>query len=67
MFDFIHLMPLWTAKAGAVILFLIVFISAWMLPKNFILQGAPDKKKWRDLRVWATTLILLQFIIYSIF
>ncbi len=65
--DFVHSLPLWTAKIGAVVLFLIVLVATWFIPKSFIFQGAPDKKPWRDLRIWATVLILIQFVIYAIF
>ena len=64
MFDFIHTWPLWYAKIGAAVLFLIILIAAWMIPRDFIFQGAPDEKPWRDLRIWATLLIVLQGIIY---
>ena len=67
MFDFIHTLPLWSANVGAVILFAIVLVSAWLLPLDFILQGAPDRKRWRDLRIWATVLIALQLLIYAVF
>lgn len=67
MFDFIHDMPLWSAKIGAALLFLAVLVFAWSLPISFILQGSPDRKRWRDLRIWATILILSQFIIYAFF
>jgi cytosine/uracil/thiamine/allantoin permease len=67
MFDFIHQLPLWSAKVGAVLLFLIVLTVTWLIPKSFIYSGAPDMKRWRDLRVWATLLILLQFLIYAVF
>ncbi len=65
--EFIHTLPLWTAKIGAVILFLIVLVATWFIPRSFIFQGAPDNRPWRDLRIWATILIIIQFIIYAIF
>ena len=67
MFDFIHDLPLRAANAGEVILFIIVLIVTWIIPKSFIFSGAPDTRRWRDLRIWATVLIMVQFVIYYIF
>jgi len=67
MFDFIHLWPLWYAKIGAAILFLIVLVVTWLIPFEFIMKGAPDRSGWRDLRIWATLLIAVQGVIYIFF
>jgi len=67
MFDCIHQLPLWSAKAGATVVFLIVLIITWSLPKRFILEGVSEPKRWMDLRIWATLLILMQLAIYAVF
>jgi hypothetical protein len=67
MFEWIHDLPLWSAKVGAVVLFLLILSATWVIPRKDIYSGAPDRARWRDLRIWATLLILAQFVLYSIF
>ncbi len=59
--------PLFWGKVVAAIFFLSVIIWAWFRPKHYILAGAPDKKIWRDLRIWATILLIIQITLYFIF
>ncbi len=67
MSDWIHALPLWTAKVGAILLFAGVLAMVWSLPKDFVYFGAPDRGRWRDLRVWATVLLAVQCGIYYVF
>ena len=65
------LQDLWTtlpdsfAKPSAGILFLFVLILIWSLPLNKIYEEKPIF--WKDLRIWSTLLIGIQFFIYAIF
>ena len=45
--------------------FLALFV--WLIPRRLILSEAPDASRWRDIRVWATALIVLQIGLYAIF
>lgn len=65
--QWLNSIPLVYAKVAAMSLFLMIVVISWMLPGEFIFSGAPDRKKWRDLRVWGTVIVLLQFIIYALF
>lgn len=67
MFEWIHSMPVWSAKIGAVMIFGGVILFTWTLPKQFIYLGAPNGALWRDLRLWATVLVAFQIVIYFIF
>ncbi|MDH7552890.1 MAG: hypothetical protein QHH74_04470 [Spirochaetota bacterium] len=67
MTEILYSLPLWYAKVTAMLIFLGMLIVAWLLPYNFVVQGAPDKKRWRDLRLWATLLTIVQLFIYYIF
>lgn len=60
-------LPLWWAKAISALLFLAIIVLVWSMPKRFVLQGAPDSRGWRDLRIWATVLILVQCVLYALF
>ncbi len=65
--EFLQGLPLWSAKIGSLIIFGIVLVVVWRVPRSFIFNGAPDTSRWRDLRVWATLLIALQLLIYTVF
>ena len=47
--------------------FLLLAGLIWLIPKKLIFSEAKDHSKWRDIRVWATELIIIQLGIYSIF
>jgi len=49
--------------AGFVFLGLLV----WAIPKPLIYIDASDQAKWRDIRVWATVLIVFQVTLYMMF
>jgi hypothetical protein len=67
MYQWLKDLPLYWGKVAAVIGFAGMIIWAWLRPKSFILQQSPDKRWWRDLRIWATVLLLIQIIIYLSF
>ncbi len=67
MIDWIHTLPVWCAKAGAVLIFGGVIFFTWTLPRDFLYLGSPDTARWRDLRIWATVLLAFQIFIYMVF
>jgi hypothetical protein len=67
MTEWVHQLPAWYAKVCTAVLFVSIISFVWTLPKKFVYQGAPDGKRWRDLRIWATILILIQSVIYAFF
>ncbi|MCK4304619.1 MAG: hypothetical protein KAY24_10320 [Candidatus Eisenbacteria sp.] len=56
--------PLFWAKILGTIFFVSVIIWALMRPKEYIFRGAPDRKRWRDLRIWAAVILVVQIILY---
>ncbi len=60
-------LPLWTGTACAVGLFVLVGLWAFTLKRSYIYLGAPDQKRWRDLRIWTTLVLLPYIIIYLVF
>lgn len=52
---------------ASIALLLVTLVWSWYRSREFIFQGAMDKKSWRDLRVWATVLMLVMIIVYFIF
>jgi len=62
--DWLADLPLWWGKVIAVLFFLAIAVWTWRRPKSYIHKGAPDNHGWRDLRVWATVLMVIQIFIY---
>jgi hypothetical protein len=67
MFDFIASLPLYTAKIGAVILFSGILLLVWSLPRHYVYAEGEVNARWKDLRIWATLLLLIQLLLYRIF
>ena len=57
-------LPMWVAMACAIGLFVVAGIWVWCLPRAFVYRGAPDNRWWRDLRIWATVVLLPYIGIY---
>jgi hypothetical protein len=60
-------LPWWTGRACAVGLFAIVGLWALTLKRSYIYLGAPDKRLWRDLRIWTVLALLPYIIIYLLY
>ena len=54
-------LPMSVAMACAIGLFAAAAIWVWCLKREFVFRGAPDRRWWRDLRIWAT-IVLLPYI-----
>ncbi|MDP6096358.1 MAG: hypothetical protein QGG67_10300 [Gammaproteobacteria bacterium] len=61
------LFPLWWASAATVVIFLLLGLGCWLVKKEAFMSDAPDQASWRDLRWWASGLIVLQLFIYYLF
>lgn len=55
-----------TAVICTVGLFVITGIWVWTLQREYIYLGAPDRARWRDLRIWATLVLLPYIAVYLI-
>ena len=66
MFDVDAWPQVW-ASVITVVLFGGILIGTWWLRREVIFEDAPDQNSWRDLRIWATVLIFIQFCIYYVF
>ena len=56
-----------TALGCTIGLFVVAGIWVWSLPKEFIFRGAPSRKWWCDLRIWATVVLLPYIGMYLLF
>jgi len=52
------------AMACALGLYGIAIFGVWLLRKSFVLRGSPGQEWYRDLRIWATLVIIPYVVIY---
>jgi hypothetical protein len=57
-------LPMWVAMTCAIGLYVVALIWVWSLRREFVFRGSPDQEKWRDLRIWATVVILPYIAVY---
>ena len=55
------------ARFLVIMAFIVPLIFALTLRKNYIFAGAPDQKKWRNLKWWVFVLVVIQVGIYLYF
>jgi hypothetical protein len=67
MMEWLEGLPIVLGKYIVTLLFIVMIVWAWFRPPKFIFEGAPDKSRWRDLRIWATVFLGIQVILYMIF
>ena len=65
--DWLSKVPLHWGKIVTLVGFAGMILWAWFRPKTYIYQGAPDNRKWRDLRIWATFALGAQILLYALF
>jgi uncharacterized iron-regulated membrane protein len=56
--DWLGRAPMWVAMACCLGLFIVALIWVWFLKREFVFRGAPDHAWWRDLRLWATGVVI---------
>ncbi|MEZ5560259.1 MAG: hypothetical protein R3E86_17155 [Pseudomonadales bacterium] len=60
-------LPVWPAYLITVALFVGIALASLRLPRDELLQDAPDRARWRDIRWWAVLLAAVQLGIYALF
>ena len=60
-------LPVEWANYLSIIGFVCLAVVVWSIPKHRVYAGAPDQARWRDFRIWATVLIVIQLTLYSLF
>ena len=58
--------PRWGVGA-TVVLYLVLALWAASRPRRLVYRGAPDRARWRDLRLWVVPLVLAQVALYLVF
>jgi hypothetical protein len=65
--DWLGSLPMSVAMFCAIGLFVLAGIWVWTLKSDFIFRGAPDRSRWRDLRIWSMIVLLPYISIYLLF
>lgn len=60
-------LPLWPAYLFTVILFLALPAGSLLVPLEHVLEDAPDRARWRDIRWWSVALVTVQLGLYWVF
>ncbi len=66
-FHSLNALPLWWAKAGALALFGGVIALVWALPRDYVYEAGTVPVWHRDLRLWASGLLVIQLALYWVF
>ncbi len=67
MSDWITTLPVEWANNITVVLFVLIALACFAIPRSSVIADAPSKARWRDLRWWAVILITIQLGIYVLF
>ena len=60
-------LPVSWANYISIALFLALGAGVWSIPKSAVVPEEYEGESWRDLRVWATGLIVFQIVLYAYF
>ena len=55
------------AKNVFLVLFVLIGILVWLLPKDYIYEGVENPRWWHNLKLWATGVLAMIFLTYLIF
>lgn len=60
-----HIDPIWSV-ATVIVGYLGLFVWTVTRSADFVFEGAPDRRRWRDLRLWIAPLILVQIALHLV-
>lgn len=67
MMEWLQSAPVWWANVITQVLFVLIAIGSFAVPKHVFMHDAPDQSRWRDVRFWALALVVAQLGIYALF
>jgi len=62
--DALGALPLAAARVAAGLLLAVPTVAVWRFGREWVFRGAPDRSRWRDLRIWAALFVLPYLVIY---
>ena len=60
-------LPVIWANFVSIALFVALGVGVWSIPKSAVVLEEYESQSWRDLRLWATGLIVFQIGLYAYF
>lgn len=63
----IESVPIIWANYLSMLGFALLGIIVWRIPRKLIFTEAADNRSWRDIRIWASVLIVIQISLYLVF
>ena len=60
-------LPVIWANYVSIALFVALGVGVWSIPKSAVVLEEYESQSWRDLRLWATSLIVFQIALYAYF
>lgn len=66
-FDWLASVSMGQVKAIVMALFAVVVVWIWTLPNRYIYRGCERRSLWRNLKIWATLVVLFQAFLYWTF
>lgn len=67
MIEWLQTAPVWWGNVLTQVLFVLIALAVFAVPRRVFMSDAPDQSRWRDVRFWALVLIVLQLGIYAVF
>ena len=67
MIEWIYSVPVWWGNLTTQILFALIALAVFAVPRRVFMADAPDQSHWRDVRIWAVVLVIAQLGIYTLF
>ncbi len=67
MMEWLQTLPVAWANGITQVLFVVIALASFAVPKAVFMRGAPDNARWRDIRYWALALVIVQLGIYILF
>jgi len=61
-----HLDPIWSVVT-VITGYLGLLLWTVTRTSDFVFEGAPDRRRWRDLRIWIAPLIVVQIVLHLVF
>ncbi|MBN2088782.1 hypothetical protein JW964_04180 [candidate division KSB1 bacterium] len=66
-FDWLYGLPLLWGRLIILLMYFTILIVVWLIKSDYIYLGCPDRKWWRNLKLWATLAIGTQLFVYAYF
>ncbi len=66
-FDWLGWLSADAAKGVFIVLFVIIGILVWLLPRDYIYEGIEKPRWWHNLKLWATGVLAMITATYLLF